>query len=247
VHLFRIAGLLWPIAHIEPAFVATSCVGQWIDLDGAVVATVLELHERPDTLTRYCKVLHSLGVESHALSVACAAANSRNLDGYAVVMLVAAPQCEGPSPALRPLLARAPAIPVLALVNAVQHARHVEWFDCGAHTLVRTPVVTSTLAQQIRALLRLAPQQQPTTACLASGLTRIERRVLDLLASQPGRPFSRVAILGHIYDDHRVVCERTVDAHVKNLRRKLTAAPDGAVVRAVYGEGYVFESGPRVT
>ncbi len=211
------------------------------------MAAVLELHERPDTLTRYCKMLRSLGVESHALSVACGAANSCALDGYALVLLVAAPHGEAPSPALQQLLTRCGAMPVLALLDTVQHTRHAEWFDCGVHALVLTPVACSTLARQIHALLRLAQPAQATTVRLAPGLTRIERRVLELLASQPGQPFSRAAILGRIYDDHRVVCERTVDAHIKNLRRKLTTAPGGAVVRAVYGEGYVYECHGRVS
>ena len=207
---------------------------------------VLELHERFDTLTRYCKVLRAIGVESHAVTVACAAANTDALDEYALLLVVAAPEYESPSPALRSLLARCNSTPVIALVDAATHGCQLEWFHCGVHAVVAQPVADHVLGQQIRALLKVAGlMPQPTMRC-QSDLTKIERRVLELLASQPGRAFSRGAILGHIYDDHRVVCERTVDAHVKNLRRKLTTAPGGAVVRAVYGEGYVLERGGRV-
>ena len=148
---------------------------------------VLEIHERFDTLTRYCKVLRSLGVESHALSVACGIANTCVPDGYALVLLV--PHSAAPPPALRRLLARCGAIPVLALVDEVQHARQREWFECGVHALVRTPVAYSALASQIRALLNLAQREAALEIHLQPGLTRIERRVLELLASQPGARF----------------------------------------------------------
>ena len=209
------------------------------------MAVVLELHERRETLTQYSKALRSLGVESDAVSVACAAANRSAFDGHTLVLVVAAPHGDAPSPELPLLLARLHRIPVLALVSAVQHARQDQWLDCGVHALLCTPVPCATLARQVRALLKLAPSAPMVTS--QPDLTRTERRVLALLASQPGQPFSRSAILHHIYDDHRVVCPRTVDAHIKNLRRKLTTAPSGAIVRAVYGEGYVFDSQTRVT
>jgi two-component system response regulator BaeR len=54
--------------------------------------------------------------------------------------------------------------------------------------------------------------------------------------------FSRAALLERIYDDHRVVSDRTVDSHVKNLRRKLAhAAPGRDLLHSVYGVGYRLE------
>ncbi len=210
------------------------------------MAVVLELHERRETLTQYSKALRSLGVESDAVSVACAAANRCAFDGsYTGTGRRGAALRSAVAGTCRSCWHACSRIPVLALVSAVQHARQDEWLDCGVHALLCTPVPCATLARQVRALLKLAPSAPTVTS--RPDLTRIERRVLALLASQPGQPFSRSAILHHIYDDHRVVCPRTVDAHIKNLRRKLTTAPGGAIVRAVYGEGYVFESQTRVT
>jgi two-component system response regulator BaeR len=54
--------------------------------------------------------------------------------------------------------------------------------------------------------------------------------------------FSRDALLEKLYADHRVVTDRTVDAHVKNLRRKIDEIRPGAdLVRSIYGVGYKLE------
>jgi len=54
-------------------------------------------------------------------------------------------------------------------------------------------------------------------------LTLVEFRLLDTLCGHPGRIYSRARLIEHLYDDHRIVTERTVDTHVKNLRKKLGA------------------------
>ncbi|MDD1781043.1 response regulator [Enterovibrio sp. ZSDZ35] len=70
-------------------------------------------------------------------------------------------------------------------------------------------------------------------------LTAIEFNLLNLLASDPGRVFSRQQLIDNIYQDHRVVSERTVDSHIKKLRKKLCAAnADEDVVHSVYSVGY---------
>jgi two-component system response regulator BaeR len=66
--------------------------------------------------------------------------------------------------------------------------------------------------------------------------------MLAALAARPGQVLSRDQLMNHIYQDHRVVADRTVDSHVKNLRRKLTAiTPGHDPLRSVYGVGYSLE------
>ena len=73
-------------------------------------------------------------------------------------------------------------------------------------------------------------------------LTPVEFRMLALLASAPGRVYSRDRLMATIYEDGRVVSDRTVDSHVKNLRRKLRLEfGDDDVVHSIYGVGYKFE------
>ncbi len=74
-------------------------------------------------------------------------------------------------------------------------------------------------------------------------LTPAEFRLLKTLAQEPGKVFSREQLLNHLYDDYRVVTDRTIDSHIKNLRRKLEALDsEQPFIRAVYGMGYRWEA-----
>jgi len=69
----------------------------------------------------------------------------------------------------------------------------------------------------------------------------VEFRLLKTLSAAPGRVFSRQQLLNTLYEDHRVVTDRTVDSHVKNLRRKLQQAhPSDELIESIYGVGYRF-------
>ncbi len=73
-------------------------------------------------------------------------------------------------------------------------------------------------------------------------LTPVEFRLLKMFLQSPGRVFNRDQILDNIFEDGRIVLDRTVDTHVKNLRHKLkSAAPEHDYVRSIYGIGYSFE------
>ena len=73
-------------------------------------------------------------------------------------------------------------------------------------------------------------------------LTPVEFRLLKMFLQSPGRVFNRDQILNNIFEDGRIVLDRTVDTHVKNLRHKLkTASPEHDYIRSVYGIGYSFE------
>jgi two-component system response regulator BaeR len=72
-------------------------------------------------------------------------------------------------------------------------------------------------------------------------LTPVEFALLQALAGQPGRVFSRDRLMDEMYSDYRVVSDRAVDTHIKNLRKKLTSAADGReLIESVYGLGYRF-------
>ena len=74
-------------------------------------------------------------------------------------------------------------------------------------------------------------------------LTPAEFRLLKTLSHEPGKVFSREQLLNHLYDDYRVVTDRTIDSHIKNLRRKLESLDaEQSFIRAVYGVGYRWEA-----
>ncbi len=87
-----------------------------------------------------------------------------------------------------------------------------------------------------------AARYEATLNGKALDLTPVEFRLLNTLASRPGRIFPRGELLDSLYADHRVVSDRTVDSHVKNLRRKLQKVrPMDDLVHSVYGVGYKLE------
>ena len=73
-------------------------------------------------------------------------------------------------------------------------------------------------------------------------LTPVEFRLLQTMVSQPGRVFSRDNLMEASYPDGRVVSDRTVDSHVKNLRKKVLAVSGAEdLIHSVYGVGYKVE------
>ena len=77
---------------------------------------------------------------------------------------------------------------------------------------------------------------------VALDLTPVELRLLNTFARAPGRVFSRDQLMEKLYSDHRVVTDRTVDSHIRNLRRKLAqASPGHDPIQSLYGVGYKLE------
>jgi two-component system response regulator BaeR len=73
-------------------------------------------------------------------------------------------------------------------------------------------------------------------------LTAVEFHLLKVLVDHPGRIYTREQLMDAMYRDQRVVADRTVDSHIKKIRRKISAAlPDREIVHAVYGLGYKYE------
>ena len=73
-------------------------------------------------------------------------------------------------------------------------------------------------------------------------LTPVEFALLQMLTTHPGRVFSRDQLMNGMYSDYRVVSDRAVDTHVKNLRRKLAEASGiEDMIKSVYGLGYRYE------
>ncbi|MEO6079708.1 MAG: response regulator [Steroidobacteraceae bacterium] len=73
-------------------------------------------------------------------------------------------------------------------------------------------------------------------------LTAVEFKLLSVLANQPGRIFSRDQLMDAMYRDERIVADRTVDSHIKKLRRKIAdVVPHEEFIHSVYSVGYHYE------
>jgi len=73
-------------------------------------------------------------------------------------------------------------------------------------------------------------------------LTPVEFRLLSTLQATPGKVFSRDQLMTLSYKDNRIVTDRTIDSHIKNLRKKLqNAGAAQEIIHSVYGVGYRYE------
>lgn len=144
-------------------------------------------------------------------------------------------------------------IPIVMVTARVEEIDRLIGLDLGADDYVCKPFSVRELVARVKAILRRG--RSPAAGLTLDGerhlaqldgraldLTPVEFRLLSALASSPGRVFPRERLLERLYEDHRVVTDRTVDAHVKNLRRKLEEIrPGEELVRSIYGVGYKLE------
>lgn len=153
------------------------------------------------------------------------------------------------------------AVPILMLTARVEEIDRLLGLELGADDYLCKPYSPREVVARVKALLRrlqpgfgqsLTPPNrlQFDDAALAAkldgvmlDLTVVEYRLLRQLASHPGRIYSRQQLLDAAHDEHRVVTERTVDSHIKNVRRKLRESqPQGGEwIHSVYGVGYKYD------
>ncbi|MFG2919245.1 response regulator transcription factor [Kitasatospora sp. NPDC048298] len=164
------------------------------------------------------------------------------------------------------------AVPVLMLTARTTEEDLLLGLDLGADDYLTKPYSPRELVARVRALLRRGshplPQDAappPRPAVLTTGALTVdplrhevtadgrpvsctpgEFRLLEVLAAQPGRVFTRAQLLEHLHGIDRYITTRTVDTHVMNLRRKIEPQPRRPTrLLTVYGIGYKLAEGPR--
>jgi two-component system, OmpR family, response regulator BaeR len=148
-------------------------------------------------------------------------------------------------------------VPIIMVTALVEEVDRLIGLELGADDYICKPYSPREVVARVKAVLRRgqrAQGEEPHGLVLDAAryeatldgktldLTPVEFRLLNTLASRPGRIFPRGELLDSLYADHRVVSDRTVDSHVKNLRRKLQKVrPMDDLVHSVYGVGYKLE------
>jgi two-component system alkaline phosphatase synthesis response regulator PhoP len=151
-------------------------------------------------------------------------------------------------------------VPVIMLTARVDETDRLIGLELGADDYITKPFSPRELVARVRAVLRRVQGGVRQPGLLRAGeleidlhghrvtrggepirLTRTEFNLLAILAQNPGQTFSRAQLLdrlhGAVYDGY----DRSVDAHIKNLRRKLEPDPaEPRYVLTVYGIGYKF-------
>ncbi|KRV47524.1 two-component system response regulator [Wenjunlia vitaminophila] len=148
-------------------------------------------------------------------------------------------------------------VPILLLTARTTEEDMLLGLDLGADDYMTKPYSPRELTARVRALLRRAralARTEPTVLTVHDlridtaryevrvagepvALTGKEFAILTVLAGEPGRVFTRAQIIDRVFGFDQNVLERTVDAHVMNLRRKLERGRP-RYVETVYGRGY---------
>jgi len=150
------------------------------------------------------------------------------------------------------------AIPVIMLTARAEELDRILGLEIGADDYVTKPFSSRELVARVKAILRRTqPSQARTLLKVTDGLiidlqkysvsadgkpvhlTATEFNLLKILAQKPGHVFSREHLLEQLWGNDKIVVERTIDVHIKNLREKLGAY--GQMIRNLRGIGYKLE------
>jgi two-component system response regulator BaeR len=155
------------------------------------------------------------------------------------------------------LRARSPELGIIMVTARVDEIDRLLGLELGADDYICKPFSPREVVARAKAVLRRARRGAATqesglvlddAGFKASfggkdlGLTAVEYQLLKVLASHPGRIYSRDQLMDAMYRDERVVSDRTVDSHIKKIRRKIAAVlPDRELIHSLYGVGYKYE------
>jgi two-component system alkaline phosphatase synthesis response regulator PhoP len=146
--------------------------------------------------------------------------------------------------------------PLIAfLTSRSEDYSQVAGFEAGADDYITKPIRPRLLISKVEALLRRAgrttaePSEIRTTSIVVNRerflvimndeeiqLPKKEFELIELLASRPGKVFTRDQILATVWGDEAIVGERTIDVHIRKLREKLGES----YIRTIKGVGYTF-------
>jgi two-component system response regulator BaeR len=149
-------------------------------------------------------------------------------------------------------------VPIIIVTARVEEIDRLLGLELGADDYICKPFSPREVVARVKNVLRRAGSEQTIQAdgsltldesryrATLSGhdldLTAVEFKLLQFLVARPGRISSRQQLMDQIYRDQRTVSDRTIDSHIKKLRKKINAGDPGVeLIHSVYGVGYKFE------
>ncbi|MDA8414120.1 MAG: response regulator [Desulfobacteraceae bacterium] len=150
-------------------------------------------------------------------------------------------------------------VPIIMVTARVEEIDRLLGLELGADDYICKPFSPREVVARVKAVLRRTAGQEPLSTAtpllqLDEGrllatirgcqleLTVVEFKLLEFLSANPGRIFGRNQLMDHIYPDQRIVSDRTIDSHIKNLRKKIAGvSPDTDIIHSVYGVGYKYD------
>jgi DNA-binding response OmpR family regulator len=154
------------------------------------------------------------------------------------------------------ILRRESDVPIIMLTALSEEIDQVTGLEIGADDYITKPFSVRMLVARVRALLRRTGGEIKTPGIVRVGgleidsekysvafkgtpikLTPNEFKLLNLLASRPGQTLTREQLLDDLHGAASSV-DRSVDSHIKNLRKKLETAAGEPMIETIYGIGY---------
>lgn len=147
-------------------------------------------------------------------------------------------------------------MPIIMTTAKVEEVDRLIGLDIGADDYVCKPYSVKEVVARVKANLRRLSFEQNKSACLkvdlknskvgyqdiTVALTTVEFSLFNLLYSNANRIYARAQIMDLVYKDYRDISDRTVDSHIRNLRKKLSVLTiKNDLIRSIYGVGYKFE------
>jgi two-component system response regulator ChvI len=234
-------------------------------LDGSM-ATIALVDDDRDVLALVATVLESEGYHVLTYTDGRTALNGlKTLQPDLAILDIKMPQMDG-FELLRQLRQKSD-VPVIFLTGRVSEVDELLALKLGADDFIRKPFSQRVLVERVRTVLRRLRSAKATAeregddsvlerghlrmnqerhTCTWKGknivLTVTEFRLLKALATRPGAIKSRDALMDAAYDDQVYVDDRTIDSHIKRLRKKFRAVDDtGNRIETLYGVGYCFK------
>ena len=144
-------------------------------------------------------------------------------------------------------------VPILMITAKVDEIDRVLGLELGADDYICKPFSAREVVARVGAVLRRTQTVTNISHALTldehrimvsfqhqdTVLTSVEFQLLKMLADKPDRIFSRDQLMQNMYNDSRIVNHRTIDSHIKKLRKKLAEISEGKDwIESVYGVGY---------
>lgn len=222
------------------------------------MSRILIVEDEPKLASLEADYLHHAGFQSHCLSQGLAVVpwlkdNSADL----VLLDLMVPGRDGLD-ICRDIRSFSQ-VPIIIVTARIEEIDRLLGLEMGADDYICKPFSPREMVARVKAVLRrLQPQATNTAEQVLKlypqsfkvqyddqeiELTVVEFQLLHALYQHPGRIFSRSRLMDLIYQDQRIVSDRTIDSHIKKLRKKLAELiPGKEVIHSVYGAGYRYDA-----
>jgi two-component system response regulator BaeR len=150
-------------------------------------------------------------------------------------------------------------VPIIMATARAEEIDRLLGLELGADDYICKPYSPREVVARVKAVLRRMLPVDPAAEAASDlildeagyrirfkgaevELTAVEFQLFAALYREPGRIYSRGQLMDRIYSDQRIVSDRTIDSHIKKLRKKLAELrPEAEMIHSVYGAGYRYE------